>query len=329
MNKKPPPFSALTPDFILHSLDDVGLKTDGRLLALNSYENRVYQVGLDDGSSVVVKFYRPDRWTDAAILEELSFVQSLAAAEIPVVPAMKTDCGSLMHQGNGYRFCIFPKQGGRAPELAGRDVYQWVGRFIGRIHAVAAAEPFKHRPEINVESFGIEPRASLLDSGFIPVELARVYADVSAQALDIAKSCFERAGKFQNIRLHGDCYPGNMLWTDAGPHFLDFDDCRMGPSIQDLWMLLSGDRAEMSWQLTYLLEGYQTFRDFNQNELHLIEALRTLRLIYYSAWLAKRWDDPAFPRAFPWFNDVRYWQDRILELREQIALMQELPVLLA
>ena len=328
MNKSIPPFSALTPDFILHALDSTGLKTDGRLLALNSYENRVYQVGLDDGSTVVVKFYRPDRWSDAAIMEELAFVQALADNDIPVVPAIRSASGFFMHQINGYRFSIFPKQGGRAPELEGREVFQWLGRFIGRIHAVGAAESFRYRPVISVETFGDESRAFLLGSGFISTDLLEVYADVSAHALEVVKVCFERAGKFQNIRLHGDCYPGNILWTDQGPHFVDFDDARMGPAMQDLWMLMSGDRTEMSLQLSYLLEGYRTFCDFNPNELYLIEALRTLRLIYYSAWLARRWNDPAFPKAFPWFNNPRYWQDRILELREQIALMEEVPLLL-
>lgn len=326
MNRTALPFSALSPDFILHALDTTGLKTDGRLFALNSYENRVYQVGLDDGSSVVVKFYRPGRWSDAAILEDLAFVQALADDEIPVVPAIRSPAGICLHQIKDYRFCIFPCQQGRAPELEGSETFRWLGRYIGRIHAVGAAGVFKCRPSINVETFGDESRRFVLASGFISPDLLPVYADVSSHALQAARACFQRSGKINNIRLHGDCYPGNILWTDQGPCFLDFDDSRMGPAMQDLWMLLSGDRTEMSRQLTYLLEGYRTFRDFNLSELYLIEALRTLRLIYHSAWLARRWNDPAFPRAFPWFNGDRYWQDRILELREQIALMEEMPL---
>lgn len=320
------PFSALTPDFILQALDATGLNTDGRLLALNSYENRVYQVGLNDGSSVVAKFYRPGRWTNEAIHEELAFVQMLADNDIPAVPAIKSGDGVSMHRAGDYRFSIFPKQGGRAPELDGKEVFQWLGRFIGRIHAVGAAESYRYRPTMSIETFGKEPRAFLLDSGFIQADLLAVYADVSEHALAVVGECFERAGEFNNIRLHGDCYPGNILWTEHGPHFVDFDDSRMGPAIQDLWMLISGDRSEMSLQLSYLLEGYHTFYDFNPKELYLLEALRTLRLIHYSAWLARRWDDPAFPRAFPWFNSVRYWQDRVLELREQVALMNEAPL---
>jgi Ser/Thr protein kinase RdoA (MazF antagonist) len=201
-----------------------------------------------------------------------------------------------------------------------------MGRFIGRIHAVSSLKNFKERPTLTITNFGNEPSSYLLKNGFIPLDLLNAYSSIINLALDSIRRCFERAGSIKNLRLHGDCYPGNILWTDEGPHFVDFDDSRMGPAIQDLWMLLSGDRDEMTLQLNYLLTGYQTFYDFNPGELHLLEALRTLRLIHYSAWIARRWDDPAFPMAFPWFNTVRYWQDRIIELREQVALMDEEPL---
>jgi len=321
-----PSFSQLSPDTVLDALDSVGLRGDGRLLALNSYENRVYQLGMDDGPPVVAKFYRPARWSDEAILEEHAFTLRLAEEEIPVVPPMMLDGGKTLHRFADLRFAAFARHGGRAPELGDRDTLEWMGRFMGRIHAIGALEPFKHRPTLDIESFGIEPREFLLGNGFIPPDLDGAWRSVSAQAIDGVKRCFERAGEVAALRLHGDCHSGNVLWTDAGPHFVDFDDSRMGPAIQDLWMLLSGERQERVQQMGDLLAGYEDFYDFNPRELHLIEGLRTLRLIHYSAWLARRWEDPAFPAAFPWFNTQRYWQDRVLELREQVALMDEAPL---
>lgn len=320
-----PAFAHLTPDLVLDALDAAGLYSDGRLLALNSYENRVYQIGMEDGPPVIAKFYRPQRWSDAAILEEHAFVSELVEHEIPVVPAMALHQRSL-HVFQGFRFAIFPRHGGRAPELEDPAILEWMGRFIGRIHAVGALRPFAERPLLDVHSFGMEPRDYLLAEGFIPPELQAAYRSVADQALEGVRDCFARAGMVANIRLHGDCHCGNVLWTEAGPHFVDFDDSRMGPAIQDLWMLLSGERADQVRQLSDLLAGYEDFYDFNPQELHLIEALRTLRLMHYAAWLARRWDDPAFHVAFPWFNTQRYWQDRILELREQVALMSEPPL---
>ena len=315
-------FSALTPDTVLDALADIGLLGDGHLLPLNSYENRVYQVGMDKGPSLVAKFYRAARWTDAAILEEHAFVDTLVEREIPVIPALKIN-GRTLHSFNGFRFAVFAKQGGRAPELDNRDTLEWIGRFMGRIHAVGALEVYQHRPTLDIQNFGVAPSRDLLSHDFIPAELIEVYRGVVTLALDGVRRCFDRAGEVKSLRIHGDVHAGNVLWTDAGPHFVDFDDSRMGPAIQDLWMLLSGDRADMTRQLGDLLAGYEDFYDFNPRELHLVEALRTLRLIHYAAWIAQRWDDPAFTTAFPWFNTQRYWQDRILELREQIALMDE------
>ncbi|MBB5193436.1 Ser/Thr protein kinase RdoA (MazF antagonist) [Silvimonas terrae] len=320
-----PPFAGLTPDCVLNAIDACGLRTDGRLLALNSYENRVYQIGIEDAAPIVAKFYRPARWSDAAIAEEHAFSAELAEAEIPVVPPLTIN-GATLHTFEGYRFAVFTRRGGRAPELDDLDTLEWLGRFMGRIHSLGALTPFQLRPAINPDTFGITPRRFLLDNGFIPADLREAWESVSAQALDGVKRCYERAGDTSSIRLHGDCHAGNILWTDDGPHFVDFDDCRSGPAIQDLWMMLSGERADMTVQLSAIMEGYESFADFNARELHLVEALRTLRLLHYSAWLAQRWDDPAFPAAFPWFNTQRYWQDRVLELREQVALMDEPPL---
>ncbi|HET7833601.1 MAG TPA: serine/threonine protein kinase [Gallionella sp.] len=319
------PFSALTPDIVLDALESIGLHGDGRLLALNSYENRVYQAGMEDGAPLVAKFYRAERWFDAEILEEHAFVAALHEREIPVVPALVIN-GSTLHEFEGFRFSVFSRHGGRAPELDDPATLEWLGRFLGRIHAVGALEPYRHRPALDLQSFGVEPSDYLLAHNFIPADLVEVYRGVVAQALGGVRRCFERAGKVKILRLHGDCHAGNVLWTDGGPHFVDFDDSRMGPAIQDLWMLLSGERADQSRQFASLLVGYEDFCEFDPRELYLLEALRTLRLIHYSAWIARRWDDTAFLAAFPWFNTQRYWQDRILELREQIALMDEPPL---
>ncbi|HWU35156.1 MAG TPA: serine/threonine protein kinase [Methylovorus sp.] len=319
------PFADLSPDLVLDALESQGLKTDGRQLALNSYENRVYQIGIEDDQPLVAKFYRPMRWTDAQIAEEHAFVCSLAEAEIPAVPPIRLQ-GKTLFEYRGYRFALFARRGGRSPELDQPEVLEWMGRFIGRIHALGAQQPYIHRPTLDLQSFGRAPSDYLLEHGFIPADLEQPYRAAIQLALQGVAECFERAGRVEHIRLHGDCHMGNVLWTDAGPHFVDFDDSRMGPAIQDLWMMLSGSQDDMRRQLQALLDGYEDFHDFNPAEVHLIEALRTLRLIHYAGWLAMRWTDPAFPRVFSWFNTQQYWQDRILELREQIALMQEPPI---
>src|SRR5688572_432058 len=317
------PYSRLTPDLVLDAVAASGLAPDGRLLTLNSYENRVYQVGIDDGPMVVAKFYRPERWTDAQIDEEHAFAHELAEREIPVVaPQSSSSFG-------GFRVAVYPRRGGRTPELGDFKTLEWIGRFLGRIHAVGATSSFVHRETLTPRNFGHDARAYLLKSSFVPADLLDAWKAVTEQALRLVEACCGRC-EARAIRLHGDCHPGNILWTPhgemQGPHFVDLDDARMGPAMQDLWMLLSGDRAAMSRQLRDVLKGYEQFMEFDRGELNLLEALRTLRLIHYSAWIARRWDDPAFPAAFPWFNTQRYWQDRILELREQIALMQEEPL---
>jgi Ser/Thr protein kinase RdoA (MazF antagonist) len=323
------PFATLTPELMLDALESIGLRPDGRLIGLNSYENRVYQIGIEDEPMRVVKFYRPERWSDDAILEEHAYATELAGREIPVV-APQNIVGNTLHHHRDARFALFPRIGGRAPELENPQTLEWMGRFLGRIHAVGALQPFRARPTLDVHNFGEEPRDWLLAHDFVPDDLLPAWRSTVDQALEGVYRCFDRAGAVTQIRLHGDCHAGNVLWNEAGdppgPQFVDFDDSRMGPAVQDLWMLLSGERQEMSTQLADILAGYEDFHDFSPRELHLVEALRTLRLLHYSAWIARRWDDPAFPVAFSWFNTQRYWQDRILELREQIALMNEPPL---
>ncbi|MBK1644918.1 stress response serine/threonine protein kinase YihE [Thiocapsa imhoffii] len=321
----PTPYADLTPDRVLSAVERLGLVTDGRLLALNSYENRVYQIGLEDAAPLIAKFYRPERWSDEAILEEQTFTALLSERDIPAVAPLRI-AGRTLHHVDGYRFSLSPRRGGRTPELEDSEVLQWLGRLLGRIHAIGASAPFHHRPTLDLQSFGVEPSAYLLDQGWIPHDLLPAYRSVLAQALDGVRACFARAGHPTQIRLHGDCHRGNLLWTDAGPHFVDFDDARMGPAMQDLWMLLSGDRHEMSAQLADILAGYEDFREFDYRELHLLEGLRTLRIIHYAGWLARRWQDPAFPLAFPWFGTQGFWENQILQLREQIAAMEEGPL---
>ena len=322
----PQPYAGLTPDVVLNALESCGLRGDGRLIALNSYENRVYQVWLEEpapyGVSVVAKFYRPARWGTAAILEEHAFVAELAEREIPAVPPLVLN-GQTLNVYEGFRFAVTPRLSGRSPELDNLDTLTWMGRFIGRIHAIGALRPFVERPTLDIQSFGVEPRAFLLENHFVPPDLLPAWESVSAMALDGVREIFSSAGHVNTQRLHGDCHASNVLWNDGGPHFVDFDDCRMGPAVQDLWMLLSGDREAMGQQLRAIISGYEDFCEFDDNELQLIEALRTLRLLHYSGWIARRWVDPAFPAAFPWFNTQRYWQDRVLELREQISAMHE------
>jgi Ser/Thr protein kinase RdoA (MazF antagonist) len=327
------PYDGLTPDAVLDALESIGLRGDGRLLALNSYENRVYQVSLEDNTGrtegagpavVVAKFYRPNRWNDAQILEEHAFSSELAEREIPVVAPMAIDRRTL-HVFSGFRFAVFARRGGRPPELEDEKVLEWIGRFLGRIHAVGAVRPFKDRPELSVETFGDEPRDWLLDSGLLPEDLKETWVSTVDLALQGVDEKFEHID-CGSIRLHGDCHAGNILWTPAGPHFVDLDDARMGPAVQDLWMLLAGDRQTATRQLKSLVDGYERFQPFRRDELGLIEPLRTLRLLHYSYWLARRWEDPAFPAAFPWFGTQRYWQDRILELREQTSAMDEPPL---
>lgn len=320
------PFSGLTPSCMLDALESVGMRCDGRLLALNSYENRVWQMGVEDGPPVVVKFYRPGRWSDAQIAEEHAFVLEMLAEELPVVAPLVIDARTLFAHA-GFRFAVYPRQGGRAPEFGEPKILEWMGRLMARIHLVGERTSFTVRETLDIESFGSEPRDWLLTHDIVPPELASVWRGVADQSLDGVSQCFARAGAVRALRLHGDCHVGNVLWTDnekmSGPHFVDFDDARMGPAIQDLWMLLSGTPEEMGQQMAHVLAGYEIFREFDDRELHLIEALRTLRLLHHSAWLARRWDDPAFPAAFPWFATNRYWEERILELREQIAALQE------
>lgn len=321
-------FYNLGPEAILQAVESVGFACDGQLLALNSYENRVYLVGSDSGQ-IVAKFYRPGRWSDAAILEEHQFTAELAELDIPAVPSLAIDDATLFHHA-GHRFSFYPLKAGRAPDLESKEQLEQLGRYIGRIHALGAAGDFTHRPTLDVGSFGDDAYEFLIENGFIPKELEGAYERIAEDLLDAVEMRFEAVDPLQ-IRLHGDGHQGNILWDMNGPgagnpYIIDFDDARMGPAVQDLWMFLSGDRAGMSSSLDILLTAYSQFHDFDCSELALIEPLRTLRIMHHAAWLARRWEDPAFKEAFPWFNTQNYWEQHLLALKEQMAALQEPPL---
>ena len=310
---------------MIAALDDLGYRCDGRFLALNSYENRVYQIGIEDAAPVVAKFYRPARWSDAEIREEHEFAMQLADAELPVVAPSLHDGETLLKSGS-FRFSVYPYRGGRAPELDNYALSRQLGRLVARLHLVGEVRAFQHRPAIDIESYGTTSCDFLLDNEFLPLELEAAYESVAEQVLDGVSACLDRAGGTRQLRIHADFHPGNVLIAGEQIHIVDLDDTRHGPAVQDLWMFLSGDQPEQAPQLAALLEGYEEFRRFDARELHLIEALRSLRLMHYAAWLARRWSDPAFKVAFPWFAGQRYWDEHILSLREQVSLMQEPPL---
>ena len=322
------PYDTLTPDRVLNALEQQGYYSDARIFPLNSYENRVYQVGIEDSVPLIAKFYRPQRWSDQQIFEEHAFTNELAELEIPVVAPLADSEGNTLFCHEGFRFSLFPRRGGRAPELDNLDNLEILGRYLGRIHAAGKAADFNQRPTVDVQSHAIDSYDFLQRSQMIPMSLETPYRTLVEDLIPLLQTLFESTD-YQSIRLHGDCHPGNILWRDDRPNFVDFDDCRSGPAIQDLWMLLSGDRFQQTEQLDAVIEGYKQFCDFSHIELRLIEGLRTLRIMYYAAWLARRWGDPAFPRAFPWFNSERYWGEHILELREQLAALQERPLILS
>jgi Ser/Thr protein kinase RdoA (MazF antagonist) len=339
-------FETLTPDLVLDALECVGLRGDGRLTALSSYENRVYQVQLEDGSSVVAKFYRPKRWSEAQILEEHAFAAELMAFEVPAIgPLVLPDPtnGQTLHHFGGFMFSVSPRRGGRPPELDDAEVLEWIGRFLARIHTVGARKPFVSRPALNVQTFAEEPMQWLLANDMVPLDVQSAWTRGVEKAiaairrydtLNADTQVGAQGSGIRVLRLHGDCHPGNILWTPAdaapnlgpGPHFVDLDDARMGPAVQDFWMLLSGDRQQRQRQLGALVDGYEQFREFDRAELALIEPLRTLRLIHYSAWLARRWTDPTFPANFPWFGSSDYWQGQVQMLEEQLEAMEEAPL---
>lgn len=322
-NDKTTAFQQLVPDEMLDAVESQGYLCDGRFIALNSYENRVYQIGLEAAQPIVAKFYRPGRWTDEAIKEEHEFTLALAAEEIPVIPPVSTSAGETLHHHGPFRFALYERRGGHTPELDNPEQLEIIGRFMARIHLLGEQSTFRYRQSLNIEQLGRESAQYLLEQQHIPASLETAYTKLVADLFAKIEDHFSQTGNYKDIRLHGDAHPGNILWRDETPHIVDFDDACNGPAIQDLWMFLSGDRQYQTARLADVLEGYTQFRDFDPRELNIIEALRTLRMIHYAAWLARRWTDPAFQLAFPWANSARYWDDHILSLKEQSALLDE------
>lgn len=306
---------------VIDAIESTGRLCDMRIYPLNSYENRVYHVGIDDSDPIIAKFYRPERWSDEQILEEHALSYQLVDNELPVVPPLRDSEGDTLLEHQGFRFSLYQRKGGHAPELDDLDNLLTLGRLTGRIHAVGAMQAFQHRPALDIKTFA-EDSFQLISEHFIPAELRESYITLCEDLIKAVKAVFAST-PFTPIRVHGDCHAGNILWRGESPHFVDLDDSRMAPAIQDLWMFLSGDRQTQTAQINELIEGYNEFYDFDARQLNLIEALRTLRIMHYSAWLARRWEDPAFPHNFPWFNTVRYWSEHILELREQLAMLNE------
>lgn len=317
MNTSHTPYANLSPDIMLDAVESLGFHCSGSLSALNSYENRVYQIGMEDAAPVIAKFYRPGRWSDAAILEEHQFAQELLNLEIPVIAPIITHEKTL-HEYAGFRFALFPRKGGRALEIDNMKQLEQMGRFIARIHAVGSCRPFQHRIHLNVNTYGSQPFQFLLENNFIPIELKDDFCETIETALKLITNQFQSISDISSIRLHGDCYAGNIILNGDSLHIVDLDDCLMGPAIQDVWMMLSGTEQDVKLQLNHILDGYFEFHDFDLRELRLVESLRTLRMIHYSGWLAKRWGDPAFPQSFPWFNTLHYWQNQLASLREQV-----------
>ncbi|UGB37790.1 serine/threonine protein kinase [Frateuria soli] len=304
------PYANLTPDLVLDAVGTCGLWPDGRLLALNSYENRVWQVGIEDEAPVIAKFYRPGRWSDEAIAEEHAFALELADDELPVVAPLVFDGRTLLHHG-GYRYALYPRRGGRAPSLESADQLEWLGRLIARLHAVGARAPFRHRERVDRTTLIERPARAVLASPLLPPHLAEAYRAAAGRLDEAVAARLDAVGPVRQLRLHGDCHPGNLLWTDAGPHFVDLDDARTGPAAQDLWMLAHDDAA-----MDALLEGYTSMRDFDHAELALIPALRAMRQVHHAGWIAQRWPDPAFPAAFPFAAEPRWWEQHVADMHE-------------
>lgn len=309
MNDSATPYAGLSPERVLDAIDSTGQLSDGRLLALNSYENRVYQAGLEHGGFLVAKFYRAGRWSDAAILEEHAFALELAEAELPVVAPMIID-GRTLFEHHGFRFALYPRRGGRAPQLESPGHCEWMGRLLARLHQVGSRMRFAHRDAIGIPVFIDAPADAVRHSGLLPDFLETAYDGAVAAVRAGVEAVFERIQPNQGLRLHGDCHAGNILWTDEGPHIVDLDDARSGPAIQDVWMLAQDDAA-----MRALLEGYAQFRDLDPAELALVPALRAMRQVHHAGWIAQRWPDPAFPAAFPYAAEARWWQEHIGDLQ--------------
>jgi len=327
-NDKAHPYQFLTPDLVLDAIESVGFVVNGRLFPLNSYENRVYQVGIEDSDPLIAKFYRPNRWTPEQLEEEHRFVAELEAGEVPAVAAIPLPTGGYLGHWQGFTFALYPQRGGQAPDISMPDTLYRLGQWLGRLHRIGSVKPFEHRPQMDIMGSIQGSRDFLMESGFIPQDLQLPYGSLVDDLLIRIEKRLADAGQWDNIRLHGDFHLGNILMREERILLVDFDDTRQGPAMQDIWLLLSGEASEQSGQFAEIIEGYEQFHSFNTRERFLIEPLRTFRVIDQAAWLARRWEDPTFPQHFPWFAGARYWSDQILMLREQLANLDAPPLTL-
>ena len=327
------PYQRLSPDTVINAVESIGLLTDMRQYPLNSYENRVYQVGIEEDSPVIVKFYRPNRWSKDTILEEHQFLAELAEEDLPVVAPLEID-GKTLFEYDDFLFSISPRKSGHSPEIANRDQLEYLGRWLARLHQVGNDYHFKHRPIWNGKaelghaqdkSIIQQSCETVLKSDLLHDDFRAAYESLCRDLNELVTQQYQPELS-DTLRIHGDCHVGNLLWRDEQLYMVDFDDCVQGPAMQDIWMLLSGEREEQLQQLESIRNGYEVFRPFPYHQLKWIEALRTIRLIKHTAWVAERWSDPAFPAAFPWFTGVQYWSSHILSLREQLSAIQEAPL---
>lgn len=314
-------FFALTPERVLDAVEVGGRRATGYAFALNSFENRVYEVELEDGERLVAKFYRPDRWSREAIADEHAFLAELHAEELPVVPPIDLGGGETLgtvgDDSGGILYACFPKVRGRPPEDLDEAQLRRIGRLIARLHLVGGRRAAAARPRLTVDYYGTASLRLLLESDFIPDSLRPRYAGIAERVIGECEAAFLRFPDLETLRIHGDCHLGNLLWGKDGPFFLDFDDFLAGPAVQDLWLIAPGLDDEARRQRLALVEGYEEMRAFDRRTLALVEPLRALRILRYAAWIAQRYRDPAFQRAFPDFEEPNYWLREIRALQDQ------------
>ena len=323
-------FLELTPERILDAVEEFGVRATGRVLQLNSMENRVYEVEIeveDDQVETrhdrfrVAKFYRPQRWSKEQILDEHAFLLDLVERDIPVIAPIQNENGDTLKTIADIHCALFPKSGGRIPQEFTDEELERMGRLIARLHFVGAARPATARIQLSPQTYGIENLEKIISLGFLPNEYFNTYSNLVKTLSQTISPWFDG---IEMLRIHGDLHLANILWDDAGPKLVDFDDMLVGPPIQDLWLIVPGRDEESRRQFRVMINAYQELRAFDRKSLRLVEPLRALRMIHFSAWIAKRWEDPAFKRIFPGFGSNAYWSEQIGDLQDQLSVIREI-----